>query len=140
MATPVETWIEKIRALAPVVAEWRDKAERQRRLPAPAFSAMKNAGLLRMFVPRRLGGYQASVSAIAAAVREMSRLDGAFGWNLMIAGSSGLFADYLPEAAEKELFPTGDEIGAGSFAPSGQAVEVEGGYRVTGRWGSPAAA
>jgi alkylation response protein AidB-like acyl-CoA dehydrogenase len=117
-----------------LVAESRQEAEHLRRLPAEAYEAMREAGLLDIAVPHRLGGPQLPVSVVSAVIREMAQMDGAFAWNLMICATGSLAADYLTPGAEKEVFPTGHEKMAGSFAPTGQAIPVEGGFQVSGRW------
>jgi alkylation response protein AidB-like acyl-CoA dehydrogenase len=52
----------------------------------------------------------------------------------MIGLQGGLFPDYLPESGAQEVYGGGRTISAGNFAPTGQAVPVEGGYRLSGHW------
>jgi alkylation response protein AidB-like acyl-CoA dehydrogenase len=52
----------------------------------------------------------------------------------MIGSQGGMFSDYLPEAAARDVYASGDAICAGSFGPTGRAIPVESGYRLTGRW------
>jgi alkylation response protein AidB-like acyl-CoA dehydrogenase len=68
-------------------------------------------------------------------IEEISRADGSAGWTLMIGASTGMILASLPEHVSRELMNGDpDTIGAGSLAPAGKAVPVEGGYRVSGRW------
>ena len=50
--------IEAARQIAPVIREHSDEAERDRRLSRPVLDALHEAGLLRMFTPRSLGGLE----------------------------------------------------------------------------------
>ena len=56
--SPTTDWLAQARALAPLVAQYREQGEQERRLPQPVLDAVRAAGLLRMLVPRTLGGAQ----------------------------------------------------------------------------------
>jgi alkylation response protein AidB-like acyl-CoA dehydrogenase len=126
-------WVEKARALEPEVAKWRDVGEAQRRLPAELFQVFNSEGFFRLTLPRALGGTQIEVATLAEIIEEVARQDGAVGWNVMICSLGGCLADYLSDAAVQEMFTPGD-VWVGSFAPTGEAVPVQGGYRAKGRW------
>jgi alkylation response protein AidB-like acyl-CoA dehydrogenase len=136
MVSTVESrsWVDRARALEPLVERWRDAAEEQRRLPAELFEVLRASGLFRIALPKAFGGNQAGIGTITSVIEEISRQDGAVGWNALISCFGGSFADYLPESAARKVFATGDEVAVGSFAPSGRAVRTDGGYRVSGRW------
>jgi alkylation response protein AidB-like acyl-CoA dehydrogenase len=68
------------------------------------------------------------------SVEALARGDGAAGWCVAIAATSGLLLGYLPPAAAAEVFATPETVLGGVFAPRGRAVPVEGGFRVSGRW------
>ena len=55
-AVKASAWIERARALAPLVEQWRDVGERERHLPRPLFEALRDAGVFRMSVSTVLGG------------------------------------------------------------------------------------
>ena len=113
--------------------QYRDESERERRLSAPVFEAMRERRLLSMLVSKAFGGSQVSLETAVRAVELVSQFDGAAGWNLVIGCGGALMADYLPEEHVPVVF--GDWTIAGSFGANGQAIPVEGGYRVSGRWG-----
>jgi alkylation response protein AidB-like acyl-CoA dehydrogenase len=125
-------WLQKARDLEPIVAQYRDEAERERHLPAPVHQAMGEAGLFRMLVHEAFGGAQTTLEAAVRVIEEISRQDGGTGWNACIGIGGALMAEYLPEEHAAAVF--GDGVAAGSFAPGGQAVPVDGGYCVTGQW------
>src|SRR5579883_607146 len=127
-------WLEQARGLAPIIAQHRDAAERERRLPAPILAAAQAAGLPRMLLARALGGAQAPLDEAFLLVEELARQDASIGWNLAFSVLSPLFGDYLAESAAREIFGAGDTIMAGTFAPRGRACRVPGGYRLSGRW------
>src|SRR3954454_25048764 len=52
----------------------------------------------------------------------------------MICSDSSHYAGRVDDATARELYPTIDLLTAGQIYPVGQAVQVDGGYRVSGRW------
>lgn len=52
----------------------------------------------------------------------------------MIGSGGGLFAACLDPPAAEEIYSPPDAVIAGSGTPDGRAEQVNGGYRVTGRW------
>lgn len=125
--------VARARALAPLVREAADEADRERRLPAHIAKAMAEAGLYRVSAPRALQGEEASPATQIRTIEAVSEADGATGWNLMIGIESfGLLSMGLPVAPE--LFADPLAIPASSTAAVGRAVAVDGGYRVSGDW------
>jgi alkylation response protein AidB-like acyl-CoA dehydrogenase len=136
MATLIEemTWVEKARELAALVDAYTDDAEEERRLPGAVFEALREAGVFNLLRPPSLGGAGADFRSAIDVIEELSRQSGSVGWNAMIGTLSGLLAAYLPAAAAEEVYGRPENVVAGSFAPTGKAVAVEGGYRLSGRW------
>lgn len=126
--------IEAAKALAPQIEACREESERERSLPKSLVRSMAEAGLFRVWVPKSLGGLETDVETFLRVIEEVSKADGAAGWNVMIAGAAGMFAAYMPPDAAREIFGDPNAINAGAFAPKGRAVPESGGYRVTGRW------
>ena len=123
-------FLAKVEELAPLIEASADESERSRRLAMPVVEAMSRAGSSRLWVPRSLGGAEADISTVVQVVEAVSRIDGAAGWCLTIAGNTSLPAGYLPSRAARDIFASDPLlVTAGSWAPFGQAVAVEGGYR-----------
>ncbi|MGH2588141.1 MAG: acyl-CoA dehydrogenase family protein [Dehalococcoidia bacterium] len=132
----VNPWLDRVRELAPIVAQYRDQGEQQRSLPQAVFQAMREAQLFRMWVPRALGGAEVDIETMVQTVEELSRLDGSAGWNVMIAANTSILWAYLPHKAAAEMIAGDpDTVLAGTIlAGSGTATPVSGGYRISGRW------
>ncbi|HVN83836.1 MAG TPA: acyl-CoA dehydrogenase family protein [Candidatus Binatia bacterium] len=126
--------IEAARALADGIRERADDIERDRRLPAELVTAMAEAGLFRLCVPRELGGGEVDVATLVRAIEEVAYADGSAGWCVMIAATSGLVSGYLAPSVAREIYGSVHSISGGVFAPLGKATAVDGGYRVSGRW------
>jgi alkylation response protein AidB-like acyl-CoA dehydrogenase len=134
---PDETadWLGRVGRIAPVIEKWREEGERQRSTPVEVFEALRDAGLHRMLLSRNLGGAQVSLETGSRALQELARLDPSIGWQMGVQAAIGRLSDYLPEPQARELFLHQDALVVGSVNPTGTAVAVEGGYRLSGRWG-----
>ena len=126
-------YVARAEALAPLIAEHADDAERQRRLPRVVADAMSDAGLYRVAASvEQLGGGADAVTQIKV-IEAVSRVDGSTGWNLMI----GIETYSLMIAGlmrNRELIEDPRVIVAGSTAAVGNATPVDGGYQVSGHW------
>lgn len=122
------------RAVAPLVAECADEAERDRELPARLVAALADAGLFKMWVPAAFGGTAADFAALVDGVIEVGRIDGSAGWVVFVHAVYGALAAYLPEDTASEIYTPPDAMVSGTLNPSGKAVPTDGGYVVTGRW------
>lgn len=137
MTTVADTTTDLIAAakmLRPQIEAYRDESERERSLPKELMRSIIDSGVLRAWVPRSIGGLETDVETLLRVIEEVAQVDGAAGWNVMIAGSGALFAGFLPESVAGDIFGDPRAIVAGAFAPKGRAEPVDGGYRVTGRW------
>lgn len=126
----------KARAIAPIVEAGAAEAEETRTLPEKTVAAMKEAGVFKLFQPREVGGYEANFETQIVVAEEIARVDGSTGWNAIANGPSGGFAGaYLGDECVAEIFGSGQEhCFGGQFAPNGQGVAEDGGFRVTGSW------
>jgi indole-3-acetate monooxygenase len=122
------------RRLAATAAELAPRAERDRQLDDSLVAALAGAGLFRLCVPAAAGGLEAHPATLVAAVEALARGDGAAGWVVAVAATSGLLSGYLPEAAARAIHADPATMVAGVFAPRGRATPGEGGLRVSGRW------
>src|SRR6266566_4378199 len=133
--TTLPSFIDAAAALAPLVQASVEESERSRRLPTPLVEAMAQSGLFRLWIPRGIGGEEADPMTLVRVVEEISRADGAAGWCMAIAGGYGAFGGYLQKEAALEIYGSDPLVrAAGGLRPSGNAMVVDGGYRVTGRW------
>lgn len=129
-----EGLLDAVRALAPLVDAERARLDRDRVLPPRLVGALVDAGLFRLWTPRRLGGAELDPVAGLRVIAAASALDGSVGWSVMVASAHGFLAGRLPAAAAREVFGDRRAVVAGQLEPGGIAEVVKGGYRVSGRW------
>lgn len=123
-----------VRALAPAIRARVDEIEQGRRVPLDLVHGLVAAGAFRLCIPHALGGAESDVATLLDVIEEVARADGSAGWVVMIGATSGLVSGYLPTDVAQEIFGDPDVVTGGVFAPRGEAVVVEGGYRARGRW------
>jgi 3-hydroxy-9,10-secoandrosta-1,3,5(10)-triene-9,17-dione monooxygenase len=132
-----EEIVARARAMAPKFAERAAAAEDARTIPAESAKEMLDAGLARILLPTRIGGYGLGFDSWFEVTRELSKADASHGWCAgLLIHHPHLIAQF-PEAAQKAVWANGLDVPiAASFAPNAQAMPVEGGYHVSGK-GSP---
>ena len=122
-------------ALKPHLRAHRDEIERDQRLPPALVERLRAAGFYRLVIPRALGGLQVDPLTYQRVVEIMAEGLGSVGWNLANNGVGQLVTLGLPEAGTREIHGDAPSVIAGTAVQGGgQAVPVEGGYRVTGHW------
>ncbi len=130
MKTLFETAIE----MGPVISQYIDEEENNRRLSKPVIKSLREAGFLRLFMPGSQGGHESDPLTVAKLVEEVARHNTAAGWSVMVANVSTWWCRALPEKGIEEIYKNGpDTIIAGAFHPPMMATPVEGGYRINGR-------
>ncbi|MDX2221701.1 MAG: acyl-CoA dehydrogenase family protein [Rhodospirillaceae bacterium] len=132
----VDELVAAARALVPLVKAQAQEAEDRRDLPAATVAALKGAGLHRIYMPRRFGGYEMDWGAHYAVSRELGEACGSTAWMTSLVFSHVMWAARFPAQAQEEFFGAGGQavLGTGS-AGGGQLTATDGGFVLTGRWG-----
>jgi alkylation response protein AidB-like acyl-CoA dehydrogenase len=115
------------------VNEARGEIERQRNLPPALVAEMTEAGMFSIWLCRACGGPELDFVGFLRVIEELSRADGSVGWCAMIAAGLGWLSGYMTADAALQIFGDGRRC-AGTLSPTGKAIAVEGGFRVSGRW------
>src|SRR6516162_10153104 len=95
------------RRLEPMVAEFRDRFDRDRQLPRQLVDELSAAGLFRMWWPRAIGGAELPPLPFLKVIEELSRQDGSVGWCTVIPAGYGRLAGALEEDVARKVFGTG---------------------------------
>ncbi len=123
-------------AMRPILRRYHEQFEREQRLPSELVEQMRAAGFYRMVIPRSLGGLQVDPLTYLRVAELLAEGAGSVGWNITNNSIGQLVTLGLPDDGVREIYANGaDTILAGTAVQGGgQAVPVEGGYRVTGHW------
>lgn len=122
------------RALRTTIRATRQETEEARRLAPQVVEGLIAAGLFRLAVPATLGGHEAEPVVALKIYEELAWADASVAWIVWNNQLVGLASRYSSDAVRTELFSDARRLFANSTRPSGRAVVVEGGFRVSGRW------
>ena len=105
-----------------------------RQLPADIVQEIRDAGIMRMNMPKIWGGPEMTSMQQVEVVEELSKADASIGWCAFIWCDSGLYSGYLDDAVGRKMYPHLDMATSGWVYPGAPARRVDGGYRVSGQW------
>jgi alkylation response protein AidB-like acyl-CoA dehydrogenase len=123
------------KGLAPVLRERAAETNRLRRLPDSTWKDLIQTGILRGLQPARWGGGEVRLGEFYSAISEVARAEGCAGWVAGIIGVHPWHVALFPKETQEEMWsedPTA--MNSSSYAPTGAAQRVAGGFRLIGRW------
>ena len=126
--------VGRARALGPAIEAAADTIERTQEIPEPVLTELHASRLLRLLLPRSVGGDQVDPWTYLHAVEEIARHDGSVGWNMFVANSSSFIAPFIPLEAARTIYADPRSVIAWGPPNHHRATAVPGGYRVTGEW------
>ncbi|NKB99979.1 MAG: flavin-dependent monooxygenase [Pseudomonadales bacterium] len=122
-------------ALIPVLKGRAQHCEELRRVPDETIADFEAAGLYKISQPKEYGGYALSPLILFEVAMELSKGCPSSGWCLCLIGVHNWEMGLLdPQIAEDLWAQDSSTRVSSSYAPFGQAIKVDGGYEVTGRW------
>jgi 3-hydroxy-9,10-secoandrosta-1,3,5(10)-triene-9,17-dione monooxygenase len=124
------------RDLIPLLRAQANEAEDKRDLPQATVAALKKAGLHKIYMPERFGGFEMDWGAHYQVSREVAQACGSTGWMVSLVFSHIVWAARFPGEAQEEFFGATPEpiLGTGS-AGGGLLMPTQGGFTLNGRWG-----
>lgn len=129
-----EELVERARALGPLLRANSEVSDRESHLHPESLDAMRQAGFLRMYVPRSLGGLEVDPITSTRVQEELSRHDTAAGWVLQAVSPSSWFISRLPTEGVNDIYGSGPDVMLTSaFGFPAEATAVEGGFRLSGQ-------
>jgi resorcinol 4-hydroxylase (FADH2) len=127
--------LARARAMRPALRDREDAAEAARQVPVETIAEMRAAGLFRAFQPARYGGYELGVDLLLHMGIELARGCGSSSWVGNLAMVHQWMIAGFPEQAQDDIWAdTPDAIALGTYAAAADAVPVDGGFRISGRW------
>jgi alkylation response protein AidB-like acyl-CoA dehydrogenase len=108
--------------------------EENRHLRDETVDALTEAGIFRMRVPARYGGYECDTATLVDVGIQLGRGDGATAFTVALWWITSWLMGLFPDAAQEEVFATPDVRICGTLGPTGTAQPVDGGVIVSGSW------
>jgi alkylation response protein AidB-like acyl-CoA dehydrogenase len=130
-----EELIRRATELQPLLAKNAARTEADRRVPEENIEAIREAGLFRLMVPKRLGGHETTIKTKMEVSAALAEACGSTAWVTGLTNVCGWLVGTLPDQAQQDVFGADpDARVAGVLAPSPDIEKVDGGYVVSGRW------
>lgn len=135
-------FLDAAKSVSAVVQEEAHASEAARTLTPRCVAAVVDAGILRAFLPRELGGALLEAQELVPIIEELASQDGSTGWCFGMNGLiTGISSAMLPDSGIDEVFaarPPGETLIAGGFPPIGRCERTTDGWKVSGhfRFGS----
>ena len=127
---------ERAKALVPLLDAEAEFADNEGELSPAAVAALHRDGLLKLWVPEKLGGAELDPVHSLEVLENLSYADASAGWVTMAANLSiGTAGAYLSDHAVAELWGDGKQpVIAGQGTRPGTAKMVDGGLLLSGSW------
>jgi len=130
-----EQIVDRAAGLAGVLRKNAAWSEENRRLHDDTIEAMADAGLFKMRVPARYGGYECDTRTLVEVATELGKADGSAAWTASVYWIPTWMACMFPDDVQDEVFSTPDVRVCGTLSPSAIATPADGGVVVNGKWG-----
>jgi 3-hydroxy-9,10-secoandrosta-1,3,5(10)-triene-9,17-dione monooxygenase len=128
--------VARAEALIPALRERAAHGDRDCRLPDDTIRDFQGAGFFKILQPRRYGGYEMDPQAFYAVQMKVAEGCMSSAWVLgVVAVHNWQLALFDPQAQEDVWGKDPTTLISSSYMPKGKVTPVDGGYRVSGRWG-----
>jgi 3-hydroxy-9,10-secoandrosta-1,3,5(10)-triene-9,17-dione monooxygenase len=130
-----DAMLVRVRELTAGIRERATAAEEARTLPRESVDALLAAGITRILVPPRFGGYGLGFDTWFEVVREIGKADASHAWCASLMIHHPHYVSQFSEEAQQAIWADGlDAAIAASIQPVGRVTPVDGGYRVSGQF------
>lgn len=128
--------LDGIRDLLPGIRERADETERLREVPEQSVKEIEETGFFQLLQPKRYGGVEAEDPTIFyQIVKEIAGACGSTAWICSVLGIHPWQVALFPDEAQKEVWGENPKVRlSSSYAPTGKAVQADGGFMLSGRW------
>ena len=128
--------VARAHELGPRLRSRADAADAARNLPDETIREFQEAGFFRVLQPRRWGGYEMHPSVFFDVQTALAEYDMSSAWVYGVVGCHPYELALFHDEAQQEVW--GDDpsvLVSSSYQPVGKVTRVDGGFRLSGRWG-----
>ena len=127
--------VARAASLRPLLEANADRTDHNRRVADENIEAAQKAGLFRITVPKRYGGYESDFGTLVAVAAELAKGCASTSWVVSLINTNGWLMAGWSKQVQDEIWA--DNPGArcvGVLAHNGRVERVPGGLLVTGEW------
>lgn len=133
--TPEEL-VARAKAMIPVLKSRAAKCVAERDVPAETIREFHEAGFFRILQPKRWGGYEMHPNVFFDVQKALAEGCMSTGWMYGVVGCHPYELALFHDEAQQEVWGEDTSVlASSSYQPVGKVTHVEGGFRLSGRWG-----
>ncbi|MGW8466731.1 acyl-CoA dehydrogenase family protein [Pseudomonas sp. CLCA07] len=128
--------LERARRLVPALKARTAQADKDLKVPQESVAELQSAGLLRALQPRAFGGYEVDPRTFFEIQTILAEGCMSTAWIYGVMGVHPWQLARYPIEAQREVWADDhDSLICSTYMPAAKVTVVEGGYRISGRWG-----
>lgn len=128
--------VGKAAAMIPALKERAMQAESECKVPDETIRAFQDAGFFKILQPKRWGGYEMDPEAFYAVQMKVAEGCMSSAWVLGVVAVHNWQLALFDAQAQADVWSTdATTLISSSYMPRAAVTPVEGGYRISGRWG-----
>ena len=133
-APSAEELVDRARQLRPLIERNAPEGEANRRIAQETIDALREAGLFKITVPRRFGGYEVPIWTKMQVSAALGEADGSTAWVTTLINVCNWMGGLLGDQAQRDIWGENPDARiAGVLNPSTDVRAVDGGFEVSGR-------
>ncbi len=127
---------ESVEALLPRIKERTDETRKLRKVPQASIDELQATGFFLALQPRQFGGYEMSPQGFFKTAIKLSEACMSTAWASGIIAVHAFQLALMDERAQKDVWDENIHTRvSSSYAPLGKVEVVDGGFKLSGRWG-----
>lgn len=131
-----EELVARARAMIPVLKSRAARCVAERDVPAESIREFHEAGFFRILQPKRWGGYEMNPNVFFDVQKALAEGCMSTGWMFGVVGCHPYELALFHDQAQQEVWSKDTSVlASSSYQPVGKVTHVEGGFRLSGRWG-----
>jgi Acyl-CoA dehydrogenases len=131
-----EELVARARAMIPVLRERARRCVAERDVPAETVADFQDAGFFKILQPRRWGGFEMHPNLFFDVQKALAEGCMSTGWMFGVIGCHPYEIALFDEQAQAEVWGENTStLVSSSYQPVGKVTVVDGGFRLSGRWG-----
>src|SRR5262245_38430407 len=95
--------LRRAKRICPILDANSEETDRLRRLADANVQALRETGLCRLMMPRRLGGYETDIRTYLAVMAELGQGCGSTSWTASLLNVCAWLAGLFPERAQSDI-------------------------------------